>query len=271
MQKRQLFILSILIAVCGCENAEEALSKKSAAIERLHDECIYCIPPPAKISLPPYPWEEEKAGPHLKITKEFFRCKGSALNPPRLVQENKDVKEHIDCGGPDAHSLPLCKGKEFVYPIFLNLLNDIQKKTGKKVVITSGHRCPEHNTYVDPSKSNQFSKHQVGAEVAFYVRGMEEKPEKIIALLQKYFQECPKYEGLKDFQEFARWDKPTDVSTPPWYNKEVFIKLYKKTEGRNFDNRHPYPYISMQVRYDFDTKEKVHYSWDKAFRNYMRW
>ena len=63
----------------------------------------------------------------------------------------------------------------------------------------------------------------------------------------------------------------SDVAIKPWYNREIFIKLYQKNEGRNFDNRHPYPYISVQVRYDYDAQKKVTYSWDKAFRNYMRW
>ena len=31
--------------------------------------------------------------------------------------------------------------------------------------------------------------------------------------------------------------------TIPWFNKEIFIKLYRKSEGRDGDNRHPYPYL----------------------------
>ena len=32
-----------------------------------------------------------------------------------------------------------------------------------------------------------------------------------------------------------------NVLIPPWYNKEILIKLFKKNEGRDLDNRHPYP------------------------------
>lgn len=263
--------LWILIGLSGCGGSDEASPMSGEPIARRHDEYAFVLPPPVKTATASYPWEEEQAAPHLKITKEFFRCKGSALNPPRAILENGETKKYLDCGGSDSHSLPLNDNKEFIYPILLNLLNDIQKQTGKKVVITSGHRCPEHNAYIDPSKGNQFSKHQIGAEVSFYVRGLEEKPERVVALLQKYFQETAKYQGLKEYQEFERWDKTTDVLTQPWYNREIFIKLYRKNEGRNLDNRHPYPYISVQIRYDFDAKEKVNYSWDKAFRNYMRW
>lgn len=137
-------------------------------------------------------------------------------------------------------------------------------------MITSGHRCPEHNTYVDPSPENQTSKHMIGAEVSFYVQGYEDKPEKIIKLIQTYYLETSKYRGLKEFQEFKRYEKSTLVSSSPLMNKEIFIKFFKKKEGRNFDNRHPYPYINIQVRYDWDHHEKVTYTWDKANKNLLR-
>ena len=269
------YVLTFVLLGCliGCGTSEEASGgrKSGEEISRWHDEVVYSLAPAEKVVVAPYPWEEEHASIHPKITKDFFRCKGSTLNAPRVVQENGETKRFFDCGGADAHSLPLCDGKEFIYPILISLLNEVQKHTGKKVVITSGHRCPEHNAYVDQSKGNQFSKHQIGGEVSFYVRGMEEKPDKVVALLQKYYLETPKYQGMKEYQEFVRWEKPTDVTMQPWYNREIFIKLYQKNEGRNLDNRHPYPYVSVQVRFDMDAKEKVNYSWDKAFRNYMRW
>lgn len=171
-----------------------------------------------------------------------------------------------------ASFLPLKDKKEFIYPILIDLLNAIQTKTGKRVVITCGHCCPEHSAYLDPSVSNQASKHMLGAEVDFYVEGMESQPEKIIALIQAYYKEEPKYRGLKNFIEFKRFEKETtNVSTPPWYNQEIFIKLYRKNEGRDGDNRHPYPYLSLQVRYDWDLDQKVTYSWDKAYGNFLRW
>ena len=111
----------------------------------------------------------------------------------------------------------------------------------------------------------------IGAEVDFYVQTYEEKPEEIITLIQQYYQETPFYTGQKDYQAFLRWEKPdTDVSTPPWYNKEIYMKLYKKQEGRNLDNAHTYPYLSIQVRYDKEHQEKVNYSWDQAFKGFYR-
>ena len=47
------------------------------------------------------------------------------------------------------------------------------------------------------------------------------------------------------------------LAIEPWQNKEILIKLYQKDEGRDLDNRHPHPYISIQVRYDRDRGEPV--------------
>ena len=54
-------------------------------------------------------------------------------------------------------------------------------------------------------------------------------------------------------------------------NKEILVKVYQAEEGRNLDNRHPYPYLQLQVRWDRDTKQPVSYTWHGAHRNYHRW
>lgn len=266
------FIISILLSSCSSEEEDKWLARHQNAtgeyIYRNHNEFLFKVEPPVKANSSLYSWAGRSS---QKITKEYFRCKGCSRNPVHIVQQKGEEVRFFDCGGPDRHSLPLRDQKEFIYPILIDLLNYIQDKTGKKVIITSGHRCPDHNTYVDSSKENLASKHMIGAEVSFYVQGWENQPEKVIKLLQDYYLEKSKYSGFKEYQEFKRYEKDkTNVSTPPWMNKEIFIKLFKKNEGRNFDNRHPYPYISIQVRYDMDTQEKVIYTWEKANRNFLR-
>lgn len=271
----QIFLLLLL---ASCQEADKAIdgkilkeNQKGEYLYRLSSDKTF-IPPPEAAQKPKYPWDDQTVGNIPKITKEFFRCKGSTSNPSRSEIIRGELTRYFDCGGAQKHSLPLRDDKEFIFPILINLLNELQTKTGKRVWITSGHRCPEHNTYLDSSPTNLYSKHMIGAEVSFYVQGMENEPGNVLKILFDYYKTGPKYAGKPEYQEFKRYQKPdTDVSTPPWFNKEIFIKLYTAAEGRNIDNRHPYPYISIQVRYDWDRQEKVAYSWDQAWRNYLRY
>jgi hypothetical protein len=268
-----VFMLFFLLQGCSDEpeKLQASLNAKGEYIYRLHNEFFFSLPAPEPKLIEPYAWESYH-GSLPKVTKEYFRCKGSPLNPVRTANVKEETVRYQDCSGSDKHSLPLKDGKEFIYPVLLDLLNYLQNKTGKRVVITCGHRCPEHNTYSDPTPQNRYSKHMIGAEAAFYVQGLEDKPEQIVNLIIRYYQEAPKYQAMKEYTEFKRYEKmeKTDVQTPPWYNKEIFIKLYKKKEGRDFDNRHPYPYLRVQVRYDWDRKEKVVFDWKQANKNYLR-
>lgn len=276
---RKLISLSMLalLTSCGLDPHPPTSSStpiKGEYIYRYDKDCLFQIDPMLPQKRPDYPWDKGRTRPFPKITKDFFRCNGSLLNPVRIVQKDKDKEatRYYDCGGPQKHSLPLRDQKEFIYPILIDLLNYLQESTNKRVVITSGHCCPEHNAYLDSSTYNQSSKHLIGAEVDFYMQGMEEEPLKVIDLLLAYYTQQPKYQGKKEYQ-FIRYEQleKINVTTPPWYNKEVFIKLYKKNEGRDFDNRHPHPYISIQARYDYDLQERVNYSWDKAYHNFHRY
>lgn len=244
------------------------LNCKGEPIYRSQDEFFYPILPPVHTPRAPYPWESDTNLP--RITKEFFRCRGNPLN--REIVDSSDPAHPVplaDCQGCSRHGLPILRGKEAIYPILIDLLNYVQKKTGKRVVITCGHRCPIHNSYADPSQKSRVSKHQIGAEVDFYVQGMEERPQEIAGILMQYFQENPVYKKDKESQEFRR-AQMTDLAIQPWYNKEILIKLYQKGEGRDGDNRHPHPYLSIEVRYDREAKEKVEYSWAKAHQGYPR-
>lgn len=259
-------ILILLLFFTACDRDNQ--TPNGEYIFRRHTDVQFPIPPAVAVELTPYPWEQGKVGKLPKITKEFFRCKGSSLNPPRTELINGENSQINDCGGSDKHSLPLIDGKENVYPIMIDILNYLQAQTKKRVIITSGHRCPDHNTYVDSSPGNAYSKHTIGAEVSFYVQGFEDKPEAILKLIQAYYAKNPD----KRYSEFKRYEKEdANVSFPPILNQEIFVKIFRKKEGRNHDNRHPYPYLSIQVRYDKKKNEKVTYSWDKAYNNFLRY
>lgn len=269
---------ALFLAACsGMQTSEEENRKQQNAtgefIYRRQDEIVYAISPIEMRVREKYPWEKSYIGAFPKITKEWFRCKGSNAHPPQINKKGEAAPEYrYDCAGATRHSLPMHGEEEFVYPILIELLNEIQAKTNRQIIITCGHRCPQHNLYADPSSKAQASKHMIGAEVDFYVQGYEYQPEIIIKYLLDYYKQSPSYKGKEEFQTFIRYDKgDLDVSTFPWYNKEIFIKLYKKNEGRDFDNRHPYPYISVQIRFDRDAGEKVTYSWPKANNGFRRY
>lgn len=264
-------LLFFLAAGCsGIERAENEKIRrrncKGEYIYRNHDEYSAVIHPPAHTPRGLYPWER----PTAKLTREFFRCKGDPSHSS--IPNPDDPQQPIsDCEGSLRHGLPIIHGQEGVYPILLDLLNYVQEKTGKKVIITCGHRCPKHNSYSDPSKENLLSKHQLGAEADFYVQGLEEQPLDIVELLMQFYKETPPYKGDAVFEHFVRYEKnDVRVSTRPWMNKEIFIQLFLPQEGRDGDNNHPYPYLSIQVRYDREAKEKVAYTWKKAHLGYPR-
>ena len=272
MRKGKFVVVIFLFLVFSCSVPEKSkkseIRKKNAKAEYIlrHENCYFFpIFTPTIRERELYPWEKGVSEKLQKITKDFFRCKGSSLNVP-ITEKNEKGQPFIyrDCIGGGNHSLPIIHGKEGVYPVLVEILNYLQQKTGKKVIITCGYRCPLHNRYADRSKNNILSKHQLGAEVDFYVQGMEQSPLEVIDLIFQFYKDQKGYKESSDYQVFERRSvENTNVSTMPWSNKEIYIKLYKESEGRDFDNRHPYPYVSIQVRYDRDTKERVICSQDK--------
>lgn len=248
-----MILLWLLFIATSCRSDVDKTAS-GEYIVRHHDEYSLHLDPIKPKEAPNYPWQKE--GVTKGITKEYFRCKGYSLNPPHVVmKDGKELTRYYDCSGADKHSLPLRDGKEFVYPILIELLNHIQNSSKKSVIITSGHRCMAHQAFIDPSPKASNSKHMICAEVDFYVQGLEDHPQKVVQLIVDFYKGAP-----KEYETFQRFDKPTDVSTAPWMNKEVFVKLHKSTEGRNHDNHHTYPYITIQVRFDREKNEKVVFS-----------
>lgn len=268
MNRSIIYFLFLCILLASCQDSEKKLRKENIQgeyIYRRSNEIFFTPPSPNTTPPPKYFWDEKP------LTKDFFRCKGSDRNPVIVTKkEGRETTYLRDCQGSQRHGLPMRDGREFVYPCLIDLLNYVQQTTGHKVCITTGHRCPAHNAYCDPSPSNWGSKHMIGAEVDFYVEGMEDQPEKIISLLQAYYAKTPPFKGDKAYKEFLRFHRDkVNVSTPPWFNKEIFIKLYLKDEGRDFDNQHPYPYIGVQVRYDRELQKPVIFD-QKQTQNFFR-
>lgn len=270
---KKIFILLLLVGCSPLEQSEQdklrRMNAKGEFIYRNHDEKHYCLETPKHRVRTSYPWESAYVGKLKRITREFFRCKGTQLNPVHIDKVGVDMLHRYDCNG--RHSLPIKDQKEFVYPVLIELLNYLQEKLEKRVVITCGHRCPLHNAYADGTPFNQTSKHMIGAEVDFYVLGMEQKPDEVLKVLLQFYRDNPRYKGKKEF-DFLRYEKKdTNVSLAPWYNKEILIKIFQKNEGRDTDNRHPYPYLCLQVRHDTLRNERVVFNWPSANNGYLRY
>ena len=263
---------AVLVQGCRSSPPQKRAVVKKEQLYRSDSKEAFVISPSVKTPRLPYPWQQQFPNKFPKITKEFFRCKGDFSHPAKVVETKNGLQHYLDCAGTDQHSLPIRDGKEFVYPILIDLLNYLQQVSRQRLFITCGHCCPTHNTYLNPAATNQTSKHLLAAEVDFYMENLEQQPEKIVKWIQDYYQQNPKYQNLSEFLTFKRFENmdKTNVKIAPWYNKEIFIKLFQAKEGRDDDNCHHYPYISIQVRYDWELQETVHYCWEKAFKGFYR-
>lgn len=262
-----LWITALLVGCSGLEQSENQKLKrnnqKGEYVYRRSNEFLFLIEIPKHKSREAYPWESSFVGGHRAITKELFHCRGNRNHPAYADPKDSSRGVHFDCAGRQAHVLPLKDGREYIYPVLIDLLNYIQEKTEKKVLITCGFRCPVHNAYADPSPAAQHSKHMMGAEVDFLVEGMEEKPDKVLDYIYQFFRDTPPYRGNKAYAQFrasadGKWQS----------NKEIAVRIYSRHEGRDFDNRHPYPYLTIQVIFDRDSGEKVHFDSRKALYGY---
>jgi len=262
-------LLAIIFFSCsGLQKTEyDKIRKKNLTAERIarnHDDMLDFIKNPSIKKSEPYFWEDVDQVYLPKITKDFFRCRGHNKNPPK--EFNKVLLN--DCNGSSKHSLPLIHGRENVYQTLLDILNYIQINLNQKVVITCGYRCPKHSVYAEPMQAESY--HMIGAEVDFYIKGYETKADTVVEEIINYYKNSDLYKNQSDYTNFQRVSV-NGTKTKAWVNKEICIKYFDKSEGRDIDNRHPYPYISIQVKYDKALKEKIVFSKSKAEKGYYKW
>jgi len=266
-------IYTLLFTSCsGLEKAQQAKIRKANEVKdpivRLSNERYFASTMPRKKEREKYPWEERYVGSFTKITKESFRCRGSSSHLERKVLNSDGLEEIlVDCEGLGSHSLPVKEGEEFIYETLIKLLNHVQGINHKRVIITSGYRCPIHNRFCNHTKANASSKHQIGAEVDFYVEGMENEPETVISQLISFYKE-----DEKSYQQFQKSIKEKNgIEYPIWSNKEISIRINHYKISNDLDNAFSHPYITIDLKFDRQGEEKVEYSWQKANNGYMRY
>lgn len=241
---------------------KELSPKESAKASSIGEKSSWELPPIRSQPRPRYPWSERYDSPLLPITSAHFQCRGSSLHPPILYKSDETL---FDCNGAHEHSLPLGEDGDLIPHELIEVLNYVQRTANKPLHITAGHRCPKHQRYVNPSYKAQFSKHLIGAEVTFYVE--DEPASRLVELIQSFYKNHPLLKKDSRYTTFERYTKSdTDVSTLPWYNRELFIKLYQSHEGRDLDNSHELPYVSIQVRFN-RRGERVRYTHEVALHS----
>lgn len=255
----------LALGLCGCSGLEQSEQEKikkmhalSEPILRYAEEQSHAICFPEKKVRERYSWENTLAHEYPKITKEAFRCKGSGNPKPKISRENVAI---FDCQGADKHSLPICEDRESIYPALLEILNFLQDQLKKKVVVTAGHRCYLHQTYLLGTTSGAITKYLVGAQVDFLIDGLQASSQQIIDCLQKYYQEI--FPNEKDYHL-------EKTVTGVWQNKEIFVRFFAKHEGRNEDNSHDYPYLSIELKHDRVLNKKIHVKYQQAINGYFR-
>lgn len=242
-------------------------------IERSHGETLYTAEQPEIQPPLETPWNTTSFTKNrpLPITRHFFRCRGNTLHPPRILsRDEKNKFTLLDCGGYGEHSLPLRENEEWIAPILIELLNDIQDKTNKQVVITSGHRCPTHQKYIELPHDPRANKHQIGAAATFYVTGFEESPETILDLIVAFYQgphDAPYSPQEKTFTAIPSSSPDRRILQ----NKEIRITIYHKEAAREGDQDHPYAYLVLEVLYDRQKQEPITTPTEQATKNYWRW
>ncbi|MCH9609647.1 MAG: hypothetical protein S4CHLAM45_00330 [Chlamydiales bacterium] len=97
---------------------------------------------------------------------------------------------------------------------------------------------------------------------------MTMEKEHMLKLIKEFYEKShPEEKAYLTFERYKR--EGINVSTLPWYNKEIFIKYYLPGEGRDLDNQHSEPYLGIQVRYDRDLKKQVTFDQTQV-ENYLR-
>ncbi len=262
MSKKRFLLLFffVLLVGYGFYRKNTATPLKAEWITRHSHDLSYPIPPLTARTAPTYAWDIQGPTP---ITKEFFRCRGHSLHPPKYFTNSKGTKIRLDdCIGSSEHSLPIRDGKEFIYPCLIDLLNEVQQKSGKQVIITSGHRCMKHHKYVKLPSDSLASRKVIGAEVNFYVKGLESRPKEVAELIIDSYRDDPAFKP------------PTldpNSNGKEWKNKEIHLKVIEKGGERDAENPMPHPYLVLRVLWDRERDEPVVFRWDEAESNLMRW
>src|SRR3989344_2655016 len=145
---RTVLFLSTLFIFLGCSGMERTEREKirqrnckGEYIYRSQSDFFFPIAPPQLALRASYPWETEGNLP--RITKDFFRCKGSSLNPFMI--------DKGDCEGGSQHGLSVLNGKEGVVSLLMQYYQETPCYQGQKDYLTfQRYEKPDAQVKIQP-------------------------------------------------------------------------------------------------------------------------
>lgn len=169
------------------------------------------------------PWVRYQSHWHT-LTRDHFRCKGQGGRAPIMLSDGEYL---FDCWGFE-HGLPWIQSQEFIEPLLITLLNNLQEELQTKVVIVSGHRCPAHHRFITKGEGSTNDRHLIGAAADFYVKSFEEDPQKVILSLQNIFNQLSEDPKTK-----------LELQNEPYFWKNVFCEIRWRPAGFMNSLDHP--------------------------------
>lgn len=184
-----------------------------------------------------------------RINKYHFCCGGSIEHP---IYET-DKGWFSDCSGGQVHSLPLKDNEEWISPILITLLNDLQDHFETAAVVLCGHCCPIHYRYRIEKGQRAVRRHMMGAAVDFKLK------------------KKPAQQTIDYLVERANWysadplspiDPTYSHSTKAWKNRHFKIHLLEnyesdQTAAIRIEVFHD-PIIDETIRFQWDTTEQLY-------------
>ena len=157
----------LLILTTGCQ---EPPSEKKHSFETYLSEDEITTPIKKKktgkaTNRPSYPWDPMLSNTP-RINKYHFCCRGSIEHP--VYQTDKGW--FSDCAGGQVHSLPLREDEEWISPVLIVLLNDLQDYFQTTAQVQCGHCCPIHYRYRIEKGERAVRRHMIGAAVDFTLK-----------------------------------------------------------------------------------------------------
>lgn len=201
-----------------------------------------------------YPWEISLPCGIESITINDFRCKGSVSHKKKASKGRSTSVYIMDCNS-ESHSLPLRGGKEYVFPVLIDMCNYVQQELKSCVKIAAGHRCDAHSRYQLASLRNVGSRHRACALVTLYVENCSDTPEKVVDSIASFLaSDCYKRDNI--FKTSCKYIHQ-GTKNARLTSKEFDVGIASQEALQDSEHLSAPYYITIKVLYDYEAKSSV--------------